>query len=169
MSTRLRRAESVFSLLFFLVFSEPVASIQLLISSGGDWTVAVPAVPSPVAAAGNDLSVSVYTSPSNQTILSIAAPFTMTGWIVYVRRDDTSWNPDVEVWIQRTSTGTPGGSLSGGSIYQMITDIDTELFRCGSQTAVSDIQCQLEIRGVSVSNVLTPINLTDILYTVVEY
>jgi hypothetical protein len=148
--------------------------IQLSIQKGGAWT----ATATSPTVAGTDYSTTMYTSAVDQTTLEITRNpggwmSGGTGWIVTVHKIDTTWNANLELWIQRTSDGTPTGNLSGGpglNVYlHVLTATDQEFFRCASQTAVKNIDCQLEIRNVSVMTVATPSNLTTVVYTVTEY
>jgi hypothetical protein len=146
----------------------------MVISTGAaGWTVTIPAVPSPVAAAGLNFTTTTYTSAANQTTIRVNAPFTggLTGWIVYVSRTYTAtWGPNLQLWIQRTNGGTPAGNLVGPlNVYQQVTNVATEFFRCNTQTAVRTIRCQLQIRNVSAPNLVTPSDLTTITYTVTEF
>jgi hypothetical protein len=169
------RAGSLFlGLLFMLVASAPAVPLALVISTGaGGWTVTIPAAPSPVPAAGRDFTTTTYTSAANQTVLRVNAPFTggMTGWRVTVSRTYTAtWGANLQLWIQRTNNGTPAGNLVGPlNVYQQITNVPTELFRCNTQTAVRTIRCQLQIRGVSAPNLVTPSDVTSVTYTVTEF
>jgi hypothetical protein len=152
---------------------EPAFPIALVISTGGaGWTVTIPASPSPVTAAGLDFTTTMYTSAANQTVLRVNAPFTtgLTGWIMYVRRTYTStWGANLQLWIRRTNAGT-GGTLVGPlNVYQQVTDVDAEFFRCNTQTAIRNIRCQLQIRSVSAPNLVTPSDATSVIYTVTEF
>lgn len=155
---------------FLSLQAGPAAALQLLLISGEEgWTVDVPALPSPVASAGEDLAQSAYESPANQTVLSVLEPFTpsLSGWIVYVRRINNGLSGNVRLRIRRTNAPSP--DLSGGLGYLEISDTDTEFFRCSSQSAVSDIRCQLEISGASAPFLTASGNDAEIRYTLVEY
>jgi hypothetical protein len=148
----------------------PAAALSLVISSGGEgWTVNVPALPSPVAAAGEDLAQSTYESPADQTVLSVLAPFTpsMSGWILYVRRIDNGLNGGIRLRIRRTNSPSP--DLAGGLGYVEISGTDTEFFRCASQSAVADMRCQLELSGASAPLLAAAGNDADLRFTLVEY
>jgi len=159
-----------------LLLAAPGSSfpLQIVISTGaGGWTITIPAAPSPVPAAGRNFTTTTYTSAANQTVLRVNAPFTggLKGWIVYVHRTYTAtWGPNLHLSIQRTNAGTPTGNLVGPlNVYQQITNVDTELFRCNTQTAVRNIRCQLQITGVSAPLLTTPNDLTSVTYTVTEF
>lgn len=154
----------------FLSQAGSAAAQQIVITSGGaGWTVVVPATPSPVAAAGEDLAQSVYESPADQTVLSVLDAFTpsLSGWIVYVRRIDAGLSGNISLRIRRTNTPNP--DLSGGLGYLEVTGTDTEFFRCSSQSAVADLHCQLELAGASVRFLAVSDNDAEIRYTLVEY
>ncbi len=163
------------SLVLLFVPILPAAPIQILITTGGTgWTVSTTGDPT---IAGMDFSTATYTSGTGQTVLRInELPGGWmgggTGWIVYVRKTDTSWNSNLGLWIRRTNGGQPAGNLSGGpglNVYMQVTNTDQELFRCVTQTEVRNIRCQLEIRGVSARYLITPSNVTSVIYTVTEY
>jgi hypothetical protein len=150
--------------------ARPAAALTIVFSSGGEgWTVNVPALPSPVAAAGEDLAQPTYESPADQTVLSVLAPFTpsLSGWIIYVRRIDNGLNAGIRLRIRRTNSPSP--DLAGGLGYVEITGADTEFFRCSSQSAVADMRCQLELSGASVPLLSAAGNDADIRFTLVEY
>jgi hypothetical protein len=172
--TRKRSACSLLALILCVVAAPPSRALQIVISTGAaGWTVTIPPAPSPVPAAGKDFTTTTYASATNKTVLRVNSPFTagLTGWIVYVRRTYTAtWGPNLHLWIRRTSNGTPAGHLTGPlNVYQEITNVDTELFRCTTQTQVTTIRCQLQITGVSAPVLATPSDLTSVTYTVTEY
>jgi hypothetical protein len=169
-----RSAGALIVMLLLVLAARPASALQILISTGAaGWTVTIPAVPSPVAAAGRDFTTTTYTSATNQTVLRVNSPFTagLTGWIVYVRRTYTpTWSANLHLWIRRTSAGAPAGRLVGPlNVYQEITNVDTEFFRCNTQTQVTTIRCQLQITGVSAPVLATPSDLTSVTYTVTEF
>ena len=148
--------------------------IAIVISTGsGGWTVSATGKPT---VAGNNFSTTTYTSATNQTVLRVNRNpgGWMTGgkgWIVYVHKNDTAtWNGNLQLWIRRTNNPAPG--LSGGpglNVYTQLTSTDQEFFRCTSQTQVTNIRCQLEIRGASANVLVQPSDVTSVVYTVTEY
>lgn len=86
-------------------------------------------------------------------------------WRVDVRRSDTAWDPDVTVWVRRTSDGSGSGSIAGGSAWQQVSAMDATFFSgSGDRTAIG---LQVRITGTSLS---LPADLyaTSLVYTVVE-
>jgi hypothetical protein len=169
-----RAAVWLVALPLLLLAAQSSRALQIVISTGAaGWTVTIPAAPSPVPAAGRDFTTTTYPSATNQTVLRVNSPFTggLTGWIVYVRRTYTAtWGPNLHLWIRRTSNGVPAGRLVGPlNVYQEITNVNTELFRCNTQTQVTTIRCQLQITGVSAPVLATPNDLTSVTYTVTEF
>ena len=162
------------ALLLMLIAPAAAFSLQIVISTGaGGWTTTIPAAPSPVPSAGRDFTTTTYTSATNKTVLRVNSPFTagLTGWIVYVSRTYTAtWGPNLHLWIRRTSNGAPAGHLVGPlNVYQEITNVNTEFFRCNTQTQITTIRCQLQITGVSAPVLTTPSDLTSVTYTVTEF
>jgi hypothetical protein len=169
-AARARASGLILAPLLMLLALAPAAAISIVISTGsGGWTVNVPPANLPTVA-GSDISVTTYTSGTNQTILRVNSPFTsgFTGWRVDVSRIVTTWNAGLHLFIRRTNNGTPGGRLVGPlNVYQEVTATPTEFFRCNSRTQITNIRCQLQLQGVSA--VVGRSNSASIVYTVTEF
>ena len=142
----------VFSLLVFCVFNYHHTRAQTLTVAGSNWSPLV----IPITEAGNNYS-SVYESSRNQILLNASVPLLLGNGVVSVRYEaNTLWNNNLNLAIRRTGNGSTICllcSISGGTAYQPITTINTELFRIGAVLALasySSIPVQLRLSGVSV-------------------
>jgi hypothetical protein len=71
------------------------------------------------------------------------------GWRLDVSRADTLWPAGVRLYVRRNGDGTGTGTITGGTSYQEVTTVNTELFR--GTLARKDIPMQFMVTGVSVS------------------
>ena len=115
-----------------------------------------------VAGAGSDL-IGTYESAANQVIISIDT--VVNKWEVYVKKIDSNWHANFQLSVRRTSSGTGSGSISLGTSYQQVTDID-ELFFKGRRDR-ANINVQLQLTGVSVQ-IPPDTYTTTVYYTVTE-
>lgn len=129
----------------------------------GNWTKNIAA--SDINEAGNDYPTS-YDSNINQTLLTINPKNWNKQINVLVKRNDIAWHNNLNLKVKRTSNGTNGNTnISGGLIYQTITNIDANFFICSGYHTF--IPLQYEITGISV--VLPVQNYsTEIMYTVIH-
>jgi len=162
-------------LVLLLIATSPVSSIQIQVTGGGSgWVSSVPPANLP-SGAGRDLTVTTYSSSASQTVLRIRENpggwmWRGRGWVVTVSKVSTGWYPGLHLFIQRTSHGWPEDRLTGPYFaYIEVPEkpATVEFFRCPSQTEISAINCQLQIRGVSVAAGKT--NQTTVFYTVTEF
>ncbi len=114
--------------------------------------------------AGSDLQ-STYTSVSGQISIDISGTNGPTdAWRVDIRKVDDNWNNNLHPYVMRTSAGT-GGSVSGGTSYQEVTDINTSFFSGSGD--VTGINVQLRLTGASIQ--INPSSYTTVIYyTVVD-
>ncbi len=108
----------------------------------------------------------VYESPTDQVSISIADSLdNADAWRVDVRRLDTVWDGGVTVSVKRTSDGSGGGTISGGSNYVDVTGVDKVFF---SGTGDRDsVDVQLRLSGISVD--VSPDSYSStVTYTVVD-
>jgi hypothetical protein len=114
---------------------------------------------------GTDLNPT-YTSGSSQVSITISN----TGddwdfWRVDVRKSDTNWHGDLQISVRRTSSGTGGGAISGGTSYQAAGDVDAQFFTGRGDR--SDVNVKLQLSGVSVQ-VPPDTYATSVVFTVVD-
>lgn len=152
-----------FLILFLLVslfFAAWIAHAGTSISVTGSWSEAIDKNDL-VNGAGSDLQ-STYTSISGQISIDISGA--SGDWRVDIRKVDTNWNDNLHTYVRRTSDGS-GGSVSGGTSYKSVTDINTSFFSgSGNVTAIN---VQLEMRNASIQ--ITPSSYSTVLnYTVVD-
>ena len=131
------------------------------ISVIGSWSRAVGELDL-VAGGGSDLTFS-YESALDQGLISISG--TGKSWRVDVKKSDTTWHNDLRLDVQRTSAGTGAGSISGGTTYLEVTNVDTTFF--SGNKSRSDVDVQLKISGVSVSLEIDSFS-TTVTYTVTD-
>jgi len=151
----------------FIIFGSIAAGektqAQINITVTGSWSETIDASDLE-AGAGSDL-IDTYESIAGAVSISISGT---TGpsdnWRVDVKKVDTNWDSSFHLYVRRTSDGT-GGSVSGGTAYQEITDVDQSFFD-GSDD-VGGINIQLKLSGVSVQ--ISPDSyITTVYYTVVD-
>jgi len=109
---------------------------------------------------GSDL-ISTYESASNVGIVDISS--TAGNWAMVVKKTDTNWHGNFHLYVKRTSNGSGSGTISGGTAYQEITDINQNFFSGNSDR--NSINVQLELTGVSIQ-VPPTVYTTTIYYTV---
>ncbi|MHB0937189.1 MAG: hypothetical protein ACYDCO_03115 [Armatimonadota bacterium] len=130
----------------------------------GSWSLTITAS-NLQAGAGSDL-VSTYTSDTAAATLAV---INTTGdadsWRVDIRRTDILWDNSLTLSARRTSDGTGGGSVSGGTVFQAIGTSDSSFFSGAGDR--SGITLQFQVSGASVQ--LAPATYsTTITYTVVD-
>lgn len=149
--------------LAILTISSSLFSQNINITLSGNWMKTINA--SDISEAGNDYP-SAYTSDINQTIMTIKPKNNNKLITVYVKRNDIVWHNNLNLKILRTSSGTNGNTnISGGSIFQTITNIDTNFFTC--RGPFTSLPFQYEINGISV---LLPVQSysTTIMFTLMH-
>lgn len=144
-----------------ITICKKIQAIDIVIA--GDWLLTVDASDL-LAGAGSDL-IDTYESIADVASISISGTAGASdNWRVDVKKVDTGWYGSFHLYVQRTSGGT-GGSVSGGTVYQEITDADQSFFN-GSDD-VSGIGIQFQLSGVSVQ-IAPDTYTTTVYYTVVD-
>ena len=140
----------------------PVWGLDVAVS--GDWSGVISSTDL-MGGADTDLNSS-YTSNSNQGAVTITGAADDSDlWRLDVRRSDAVWHNGLAISVKRTSSGTGGGAVSGGTDYIAAGAVDTEFFRGrGDRSA---IEFEFKLSGVSVQ---VPPNsyATSIILTVVD-
>jgi len=117
---------------------------------------------------GSDLT-DTYVSNANQVYVSIQKSgvgwFTNWYWRVDVRKSDSHWHGNFHLDVLRSGNGFGFGTITGGTSYREITDVDQSFFS-GSRHRIL-IGLQYRLRGVSVQ-IPTDTYTTTVIYTVVE-
>ena len=131
----------------------------IAITVTGNWAETIDASDL-LAGAGSDLR-STYESASNAGIVDIS--LTAGNWALVVKKTDTNWHGNFHLYVKRTSNGSGSGTISGGTAYQEITDLDQSFFS-GSNDR-SNINLQLKLEGVSIQ-VPPDVYTATIYYTV---
>lgn len=138
---------------------------QMSIDATGGWSRTITA-DDLQARAGSDL-VSTYESAADAGALTISGT---TGnddaWRVDVRRTDTNWHGNFTLSVKRTGDGTGGGSISGGTAYQIIGTSDAEFFSGAGDRG--GIPLQFRLQGMSIQVPPADTYSTTITYTVVD-
>jgi len=160
---RLKRWFAILIPLFWLVFSVAKRAESIVIAVAGSWSETINASDL-IAGAGSDL-IDSYESATDALSISISETTGASdAWRIDVKKVDANWHSDFILHVKRTSDGT-GGSVSGGTSYQQVTDTSSSFFS-GSDN-VSGINSQLKSSGVSIR--VPPDNYTTtIYYTVVD-
>ena len=119
-----------------------------------------------VGGAGTDYA-NPFESDVDVVTMSISKTATPTnGWRIDVRKTDTNWDPNLLLYVKRSSDGTGTGTITGGTVYQEITSTDTQLFT--GEDDRSKVGLQYQIGGFSVNNVKVDTYETTIYITVTE-
>ncbi len=151
----------VFLLGFIFLADKAESAISITLTGGWSETIDENDLQ---AGAGSDL-IDTYESDSDAVSISISeATGAEDTWRVDVKKVDTNWHGNFILYVKRTSDGT-GGSVSGGTSYQQMTDTYQSFFS-GSDD-VSGINVQLKLSGVSIQIPLD-IYTTTVYYTVVD-
>ena len=151
-----------YSIIFILLVFTKAEAID--ITATGSWSRTIDASDL-VSGAGSDL-VGIYESAVNATVLTILNTTGNTdNWRIDVRRSDSTWHGNFNLYIQRTSDGTGGGSISGGLSYIAIGTTDSQFFSGAGDR--SSVNLQYKLTGMSVS---IPPNTysTTVVFTVVD-
>ena len=158
-----RPIEIALLLFIFLILAVPGAQAEIAITVSGDWYETIDKNDLQ-AGPGSDLESS-HTSVSGQVTIDISGTSgPADAWRVDVRKMDGNWNGSLQPYVRRTSDGS-GGSIVGGGSYQQVTDMDTSFFSGAGD--VSGIQVQLRLDNVSIQ--IPPASYSTVLYyTVVD-
>ena len=143
-------------------FSE-AAIITISIDATGDWSETIDASDLQ-AGAGSDLK-STYESAAGTGLLTISGTSgNGDTWRVDVQRSDTTWHTNFfTLSVKRTGDGSGGGSISGGTVYQVIGESNVEFFSGTGDR--SGIPLQFKLEGMSLQ-VPPGIYSTTVTYTV---
>lgn len=146
-----------------LFFTAQMANAGISITVTGNWFETIDKNDL-LFGAGSDLQ-STYTSVSGQVSIDISGTSGPTdAWRIDIRKVDNNWNNKLDPYVRRTSDGS-GGSVSGGTSYQSVTDINTSFF--SGTGDVTGIKVQLRMTGVSIQ--ISPSSYSTVLYyTVVD-
>lgn len=146
-----------------LFFVPQTAYADISITVTGNWSETIDKNYL-LSGAGSDLQ-STYTSASGQVSIDIkGTKGTNDAWRIDIRKVDNNWNDNLNPYVMRTSDGK-GGSVSGGTSYQEVTDINTPFFSGSGK--VKGINVQLRLTGASIQ--IRPSSYSTILYyTVVD-
>lgn len=147
----------------FLAISINMFSQGIDVTVTGNWMRTIPATD--ISEAGNDYPAA-YASNTNQTLLTINPKNSNKTIYVYVTRSDIAWHNNLNLKVKRTANGTNGNAaITGGLIYQTITNLDANFFTCQGYHTL--IPLQYEITGISV---VLPVQSysTTITYTVMH-
>ena len=154
--------KTFYSIIFILLVFTRAEAID--ITTTGSWSRTID-TSDLASGAGSDLAGS-YESAVNATVLTILNTTGNTdNWRADVRRSDSTWHGNFILYIQRTSDGTGGGSISGGLSYTVIGTTDSQFFSGAGDR--SSVNLQYKLTGMSVS---IPPNAysTTVVFTVVD-
>ncbi len=113
---------------------------------------------------GSDLNNTYESSPSTISVNITGAG--QKNWRVDIRKDNSGWPGSFMLYVRRTSDGTGNGNISGGTVYQEVTDVDNEFFSGYGNRG--SIYIQLKLDGVS-AQVPFGTYLTTVYYTVTDF
>jgi len=146
-----------------LFFTAQTAHAAISITATGSWVETIDKNDL-AAGAGSDLE-NTYTSVSGQISIDISGTNGASdAWRVDIRKVDSNWNSNLHPYVMRTSDGT-GGSVSGGTAYLEVTDINSQFFSGSGD--VTGIKVQLRMTGASIQ--INPASYSTVIYyTVVD-
>ena len=123
-----------------------IVGAAIVITVTGSWSLSIGQA-NLQGAAGSDLTT-YYESSTNQLTMAVSGTGGHT-WRVDVRRVDSTWHANFDLYIKRTNGGTAGkGSLyAGGTEYGLITT-SAQTFWTGINDR-SGIYLQEKLDGVS--------------------
>ena len=104
-----------------LLFAPP---LRLKLNNNSDWDLDL-GVADITGLAGTDFATDIESGAAAQEIWIQNA---IGNWRVDVSRADTTWHSGIRIDVRRTSDGTGGTTISGGTTYQEITTTDTSFF-----------------------------------------
>lgn len=108
--------------------------IRLRLNNNSDWSLTFD-VTDLTGTAGSDFATDIESADPAQ---QIRIQNSTGNWRIDVSRVDTTWHSGIRIFVKRTSPGTGGTTISGGTTYQEITTIDTEFFiGSGNPTSVN--------------------------------
>jgi hypothetical protein len=151
-----------------LIFLGTIGNLQsqtVAVTISGSWNYSVNM--SDIVDAGSDFT-GTYSSSANQVFIDVSLENDNSNrnfrWQIDIRREDLDWDNTLQLFAQRTGNGTgQGNSISGGTAFQQITQIDQYFFRGNKKRF--DIPIQYEVRNVSVT-IPAKTYSTNIVYTV---
>ena len=157
-----RRVPAPLLLALTFCVSSPAGALDL--AASGSWSLGVDATDL-LAGAGSPLQDS-YDSGGGAVALEISATGgSSDAWRIDVRRATSGWDPDLHLWIRRTSDGSGPGSVSDGTSWQEVGATDSALFTGeGDRTGIT---VQLRITGVSLA-ISPDAFLATVHYTLVD-
>ncbi len=160
----MKRNSVILVLLIGLILLCSKAEAPISITVTGSWSETIDASDLQ-AGAGSNLN-STYESASNAVSIDISGTAgTGDNWRINVKKVDSVWHDNFNLYVKRTSDGAGSGDISGGGFYQEV-DFDDQSFFSGDNDR-SNINVQLKVDGVSVQ--VPPNNYaTTIYYTVVD-
>ena len=151
-------------LISLILFGGGTLQAAISVSVVGSWAETVDSLDLQ-AGAGSDL-IDTYVSSSTAVTIDISGT-TGSGdsWRLDVSKTDTTWDADLLLDVQRTTSGTGPGSIANGSSYQNVTGTAQSFFSGSGDR--SDVKIQLRLRGMSVQ-VSPNTYSTTVFYTVVD-
>jgi len=155
---------AILILIFGIIFFTPAGKAKAInLTAVGSWSRSITS-DDLAAGAGSELKGDYESAVDAVSIDISATAGASDSWRIDVKKVDANWHGDFILYIKRTSNGT-GGSISGGIVYQEVTNNSTSFFS-GSDD-VSGIKAQLKLSGVLIQ---IPVDTytTTVYYTVVD-
>ncbi len=155
---------SLLILLSLLIFTGVIWAQSTTITVTGNWSVTIGSSDL-VSGAGSDLT-NFYESTADAVIIDVDVAGAGE-WSVDVKKVDSNWHSNFQLFVKRTSDGSGPGSgyISGGTSYQEVTDTNQSFFSGAYDR--SDIDIQLKLDNVSVQ-IPADTYTTTVTYTVTD-
>lgn len=151
-------------LILIMLFLLRINNSAIDITATGGWTRTITSSDL-ISGAGSNL-INSYQSSSNATIINILNCINNNDrWRVDISRTDNIWNSNFILSVRRTSSGTGGGAINGGTVYMQITTVSQRFFMGRGNR--SNINVQYRLNGMSI-NVAPNIYSTTVTYTLVD-
>jgi len=148
--------------IILILFVSAGAGNAQSVTATGNWVYSVAATD--ITQAGTNFT-GTYVSASSQTSISLTVGGN-SQWRVYIARTAGTWSNSLIISALRTTNGTGVGGvgqIAGGTNYQAITTIATQLFN--GRRSRTGIGIQYQVSGVSVTLPAATYS-TSIIYTI---
>lgn len=140
----------------------PAAASAMDLALTGAWSTTIDA--GDLDASGQ--LVGTHDSATDAVLLDITLTTDAADtWRIDVRRSDTTWDPNVRVWVRRTGSGTGAGFLEGGASFVEVGAANALFFSGGGDR--SGVTVQVRITGVSLG-VPPSTYASTLVYTLVD-
>jgi hypothetical protein len=166
MPLKIKKKLIILSAVFGCLFFSNAGSQTITVSGNWDLTIDSADLQLP-GTAGSDLNAA-YVSAANSISLNVSPGGFTTPYTVYVSKTVSSWPTGFQLGVMRTGNGFGFGSISGGNMAYIAiptTPGRGVLFFTGTGWRIL-IYIQLQLTGVTVSNLSATTYTATVMYTI---